>query len=409
MDLVPVVFALLLAGDVPEKVDLRGTVRDGGGAPLKGATVLILTAQPRKGVAKICPTCYVDCWRQATTDENGRFSIDKVDASLLYRVAALTPAHEPGFVAKADPAEGEAQITLSPKAPLPESPRRVVRGRLLDLDGKAVPHAILSAKSGRAAKGTTLSKVLFPGAPPVAITDGDGRFVVIAPREADVLTVEVMARGLATIKLEMATGVEERRFSIGPGCAIRGRALRGGKPAAGLTFGVMQVYQSSDTNVGEASTAVTNAEGRWLLANVVPNDVVAVYSKLADAGAVGATPLRYVETTDDGCVVDLGDLPVAAGVRLTGRVVMPDGRPLPPDSSITVGRTAADFALIALREDGTFSVDVVPNEPLTLQLGVLGYRFAPQNGRVRERIPLQLEGDRELTLQLEAEAWMHAR
>lgn len=398
-----VLLSLLLApaaSEAPEKVDLKGVVKDDMGAPVKDAAVLIFTAQPRKGVGTLCPSCYLDCWRQARTDEKGRFTIEKVDASLLFKVGALTPGHEPAFAPKVDPLAGDAEITLWPKANVPDEPKRTVRARLLDLGGKAVPHAVITTKGVRSGGGASFGSQVSA----VTISDEKGAFGLIGKRDADFFILEVTARGLATTVFDVPPKAEEQTLTIGPGAAIRGRALKDGKPVAGLTFSLVQVERGSGTFVGETTSAVTNAEGRFVLANVLPNELMVMYSKMLDAGRSGAAPLKYVETGDHGSVVDVGDLPVSVAFRVSGRVLMPAGLPVPPDSAVRVGRSNAwDSISVPLAEDGTFAADAVPGEPLNVSLGVRGYRLADKNGRARNSVPMApLERDRQLTITLEA-------
>ena len=393
---------LLAAGaaETAEKVDLKGVVKDDMGAPVKDATVLIFTAQPRKGVGTLCPSCYLDCWRQARTDEKGRFTIEKVDGSLLFKIGALTPGHEPAFASKVDPVAGEPEITLWPKANVPDEPRRTVRARLVDLDGKGVAHAVVTTKGIREGMGNSYGSHLEA----TTITDEKGAFTLTGKKDADFFILEMTARGLATTIFDVPPKKEEQTLTLGPGVAVRGRAMRDGKPVAGLTFSLVQLDRSSGNFVGESTSAVTNAEGRFVLANVVPHDLLAMYSKTLDAATSGATSVKYVETGEHGSVIDVGDLPVRAARRLTGRLVMPAGTTVPPDSSVRIGRPIAwDSISVPVAADGAFAADVVPDEPLTVSVGVRGHRLTDTQGRARRsRTIAPLEQDRELTLTLEA-------
>lgn len=380
MQATTVLLALLLAPAAAEKVDLKGSVHDDTGAPLKDATVLILTARPRKGVATICPTCYLDCWRQATTDAHGDFAFEKVDGSLVFQVGAATPTHETAFANKVDPIAGAAQITLHGRPPLPEEPRRVVRGQLVDLGGKPVPHAVISPEGYRLGSGRGFGSV--PGIPSLTITDSKGAFSLGAAQEFDAVILRVSARGMATTTLDVLTGGVEQKLTIGPGSAIKGRLTRDGKPVAGVTLGIVQSNRASDTFVGER-TAVTNAEGRFVLANVVPRDLTVLYGKMQDCGRYGAVPVRYVETPDHDGIVDVGDLRMEPGARLTGRLVLPEGSNVPPESTLTAfSQTTMDFVVAPVAADGTFTIEGLPHEPLTLSTGLRGYRLSGKNPAV---------------------------
>ena len=140
-----------------------------------------------------------------------------------------------------------------------------------------------------------------------------------------------------------------------------------------------------------------------MLANVVPNDLMVLYSKMADSGERGAVPLKYVETLDHGSVIDVGDLVAGAARRVAGRLTLPVGERLPPDSTVTLFRqTAWDFLTVPVADDGTFATHAIPEEPLSLSVGVRGYRLADKYGRARRAVPLApLERDRTLSLPLE--------
>jgi hypothetical protein len=183
--------------------------------------------------------------------------------------------------------------------------------------------------------------------------------------------------------------------------------VKDGRPLSDVNIGIAQMERSNGTFIGEI-TATTGSDGRFVLANVPVQEVTILYAKTADCGKYGAADAKYVETTNHGGVVDIGDLPVKATPRLTGRVVLPDGQPLPPDSTLSLHRqTAWDHVRVALAADGTFATESLPNEPLSINLGVRGYRVSKTNPGVGVRGTVwiaPLERDRELSLILEPDA-----
>jgi hypothetical protein len=399
-------FLLSTLAPAAPRLDLEGAVQDEAGKPVADAVVFIHTAGPRKGRSSICPSCYLDCWRRTQTSADGRFVFEKVDGSLVFRVGAVTPVHEAAFVSKVDPLEAGARLTLRPRAPVPDAPRRVLRGRVLDLDGRPVPQAVVEPKGWVIRSGdTTTSTFGNPrNMPALTISGDDGRFLLMSGQEVDGLVLEVSARGLASVSFDdVPVGLEERPLTLGPGCSLRGRVLRGGEPLAGITVGAVQKDRSAGTFVGER-TAVTNAEGRFILPSLVADSALIFYSKMQDAPQ--SVPWREVKTTGHDTVVDLGDLAVAAGARLIGRVVLPEGRALPPDATLSVHRTEAwDFVVVPVGEGGRFTVEGLPPEPVRILAGIAGHRLSPEN-----ELPIKqgglwlapLEGDREITVRVEA-------
>ncbi len=73
--------------------ELSGRVVDFQNRPLTEATVLVNTAAPRQGVAVFCPSCYVDCGKRTTTDDDGRFTFSDLDPSLVFDLVATAEGH----------------------------------------------------------------------------------------------------------------------------------------------------------------------------------------------------------------------------------------------------------------------------------------------------------------------------
>src|SRR5690348_5167557 len=71
------------------KPDLTGVVKDSDGQPLPQASVFIYTAGPKIGTGILCPSCYADCRKRATTDAEGRFKIESLDPNLLFRILVV--------------------------------------------------------------------------------------------------------------------------------------------------------------------------------------------------------------------------------------------------------------------------------------------------------------------------------
>ena len=144
--------------------ELSGRVRNLKGEPIAGATVFINTAGPREGVAIFCPSCYLDCGKKATTDAEGRFTLDDVDPSLVFNLVATADGYRAGVTKKwVDPAKEPAFIDLEP-LPTELPPERVLRGRLVDADQKPVVGAEVRPFGARpvAAAGGAASRLPMP-------------------------------------------------------------------------------------------------------------------------------------------------------------------------------------------------------------------------------------------------------
>jgi hypothetical protein len=94
----------------------------------------------------------------------------------------------------------------------------------------------------------------------------------------------------------------------------------------------------------------------------------------------GAVPIRAVKTAAHGSTVDLGDIEVQPGYRLTGRLVLADGKPVPPETRMPASREEAwDSQTATVGPDGRFSLTGLPPEQLSLYTNVRGYHLSPKN------------------------------
>src|SRR6266487_160691 len=164
-----------LGADSPSlnRPDLTGVIKDHEGKPLGEASVFIYTAGPEEGVGILCPSCYADCRKRTRADSEGRFKIESLDPTLLFRVLVVANGHRPEFVSKVDPALKPLEVTLKPgRAEV--SPSQQVKGRVLDPEGKPVAGAVVSIRGVSRGQSTR-----FGGnedIDQVAVTDDDGGF-----------------------------------------------------------------------------------------------------------------------------------------------------------------------------------------------------------------------------------------
>ena len=131
--------------DAKPRHDLSGTVQNQDAKPVPNATVFIYTAEPREGPGILCPSCYADCRKRATTDASGKFTIESLDPDLLFRVLVVAADCQPTFVSKVDPAVKPILVKLKP-ARHGESPDKRLRGRVVDSDGKPIAGAVINVR-----------------------------------------------------------------------------------------------------------------------------------------------------------------------------------------------------------------------------------------------------------------------
>ena len=163
-----------------------------------------------------------------------------------------------------------------------------------------------------------------------------------------------------------------------------GRFVRDGKPVAGAAVGLVQTH-SHETYVGVASIG-TDADGRFNLMNVRPDDTYFLYGLMGTMAGDGALAARLIHVGGEGTRTDVGDLPVVRGHRITGKVLLSDGKPVPPKTRLWLGRVNAhDSQEVELAPDGRFEVSALPTELYRLGVNIKDYRPSLKNHSVSGR------------------------
>ncbi|MFN8096599.1 MAG: carboxypeptidase-like regulatory domain-containing protein [Vicinamibacteria bacterium] len=360
-------------------------MRTPDGRPIVGALVFVNTARPRVGPSVTCPSCYLDCRKRATTDARGAFTVPRLDPSLIFSVGAAADGYAARFTESVEPTGGPLDVVLEPRPPMPGDPRRVVRARVVDSQGRPIVGALVEPighQTGRSPD-DAYSQHFGPfGVDPV-VTGADGRLVLGMTVDADAVLVQVEARDFARKAIAVSTGGAEEVLRLGPGRTLRGRLVRDGRPIAGAVVAAVQVDRRVDTFVGER-TAETDRLGRFLLEHLPPAEALVFYGKLQGLAATGAVAERTIPAAAEGTILDLGDVAVAPGLTVSGRVVTADGRPLPADAKIRVQRRAAwDWVEAELPADGHFTLGPLPREIVEVSVDAPGYSRAAQDANLR--------------------------
>lgn len=363
--------------------ELTGRVRNTRGEPIEGATVYVSTAAPREGVAVFCPSCYLDCGKKARTDAEGRFTIGELDPTLVFYLVATADGHRAGSSKKIDPAKDKAEMQLEPlPADLP--PEQIVRGRVVDVNGKPVVGADVRPFGCRKADRRWWGSL--PGVDGVSITNDEGRFIITAREPAEAFDLEVRSPRHAPRRFALQpTGGKDLELPVEEGAIVRGRLVKDGKPIEGVSVGLVQTDRSSDGFLGETMIG-TNSKGEFQFTFVAPENDFYVYTIMDSMDGRGALPLKRVSVGETGSLVDLADLSTGAAHTLAGQIVLTDGKPLPQKIQILLTREGAwDSQRSILSGDGRFRFENVPNdEPMTFVARVPGYRLAPGRNRFQQ-------------------------
>jgi hypothetical protein len=381
--LLPVLMAATLGAAEPGRPTLSGFVRNAEGKPIQGALVFVSTARPRQGTSTTCPSCYLDCRKRATTRADGAFEISSLDPSLLFQVGAAADGYVATFARDVDPSAGRLGLSLVPEPEAPSSPRQLMRGRIVDADGQPVVGALVDPIGYRLdgdGPSPSWSENFGPFGVSPTVSGTRGQFTFVLPQPADSLYVSVDGRGLAPKTFgRVATGADERVLRMGVGRTIRGRLLRGEQPISHATVGVAQLSRNSETFVGER-TAETDGQGRFLLLNIPPDEPLVLYGKVGGMGEESVLGEREIDAAPEGDVADLGAVGAVAGVILSGKVILEDGKPLPQKTRIAVSRLRAwDTVEAELSATGEFRLGPFPMESVELSIRVPGYELSTEN------------------------------
>jgi hypothetical protein len=381
----------------PDRPDLSGRVVNYAGEPLRGATALIYTAAARVGINPYCPSCYADCAKSAKTDDAGAFIIHSLEPDLIFRVLVVCEGYQPEFVEKVDPFKGPIQAQLRPINQDRLKDRHFIRGRIVDGEGKTVVGAEISPYTFK----TDTFWGFMPGIfDPVAVSNQEGAFLLTSKSPIEYVDATIKARGFAgKIAADLAPGKPEVTITLNRGAFLAGRVVHEGKPLSGVGVGYITVNRSlggdseNRTHYIDRAEIATDEQGRFLFSNVNAGDDLYVYGLMKTLKMYGAIPIHKVKTGGDSATTDVGDLIVEEGHKLAGRIVLDDGKSVPPHTRVLVSREHAwDSQIIELDQDGRFEAVGLPTEELTISAVIPGYRLSPKNVCASPLNPGLLEG-----------------
>jgi len=374
------VLALITVLSVPAAAapaNLTGNIVDEHDAPIAKASVSVYTALPKTGVNVLCPSCYRDCGKHVETGPDGRFFIGDVSDALRFRLLASADGYEPAF---SDYFAGGQGTTLRLRRRAATDASRLVRGCIVDPEGRPIHGAVVARQAVRMARGIGYGEI--PGTDPLSITDEGGEFFLRVPDADTKLDVRVRAPGFAPrITRELAPGEPPITISVNVGGTITGRVVHHGQPVAGLALTFTQPDRNSHFYLGDDEIG-TDQDGRFVMTGLGTDTDYALYVRLGDAKPLTVTLTRIV-TGDDGSAADVGELAAFAGRRVSGRVVA--GGPLPESTRVSLMRGYIDGQVVDVDAGGAFAFEGVPNEPLRLAVHARGYQA--------QEVELPLSGD----------------
>lgn len=380
--------------------DLTGRVTAKGGAPLPvPATVFIATAGPKVGTSVYCPSCYADCVKHSQTDARGAFKIESLDPALTFQILAVAKGYQPQYVSKVDPVKGKpVKIELAPVLAADAGPEHSLGGRVVDPKGNPIEGAVVEVSGIETRDGGGRWGSL-PGVDPLAVTDEKGAFLITAKTPFDSMDLRVSARLFADRSFNSLDRVGPHDLVMTEGAHLRGRVLLDGRPLAGVSVGISGADRDARVYRGHFEVG-TDSRGNFNFVNVPPDTDYQLYTLMDSMDHRGVVPARRIHAGADGESLDIGDLAVVPAHRIAGRVVLADGGTVPPKTRLFVGREDAwDSVQTMPGPDGSFALDGIPAEPVTLSLRIKGYHLSNQNRSLDLMNPFRLVGraDRDIT------------
>jgi beta-lactamase regulating signal transducer with metallopeptidase domain len=345
--------------------------------PIPGATVFVHSAGVREGTSPYCPTCYVDCGKRATTGADGRFTLSGLDSTLVFQLLAVAEGHRPAFIKQVDPRSGEDVSAELAIRPIPDDPDRVVRGRVIDPNGRPAVGAVVESFGCQTAEKRWWGRM--DGVDPLAVTDERGEFALVCDAPVIGLDLKVEARGAVRKNFELVkSDGETHRLELAEGATVTGRVLEAGQPLAGVMIGICQADRGGGTFLGPYRIG-TDDDGRFTLANLPSDGELLVYGIMQSMPDGITLPAKKFMPAE-AATTDVGDLTVVPSHTIRGRVALADGKQLPPHTRVMLSRDEAwDSNFTEAAADGTFAIRGVPPEVVHVSARVKGYRLSPKN------------------------------
>ncbi len=259
-----------------ERTVIRGVIANEKSEPIPNARVDISTAAPKTGRSVFCPSCYLDCQKWAKTDSTGRFEIDNLDITLEFRLVISAAGYKTMRTESIAPDGSQLLFKLSERPDTIDF-QRVVSSVIKSDNGIPVEGALVTTVATIGDRG--LRSIAANGVSP-AVSDRNGHFEIDLLDGISGIDVEVTAEGLCTKRfVGLGPGDGHKELTLSEGAHIVGTVERNGRAVAGMTISVAQTDHSSGLErfFLKAIPTVTDAQGRFVLKNLLPSQEYCVY------------------------------------------------------------------------------------------------------------------------------------
>jgi hypothetical protein len=131
-------------------------------------------------------------------------------------------------------------------------------------------------------------------------------------------------------------------------------------------------------------TIATDAQGNFLFSNVPPERDYFLLGLIRDCHVHGAIPAQPVRVKGNRTALDLGAVAIQPGHRLSGVVVLSDGKLAPAGTRVYLGIHHEEVGLVdglfaPVRADGSFIAAGLPTGRYNLSVRAKDYYLSPKN------------------------------
>jgi protocatechuate 3,4-dioxygenase beta subunit len=341
-----------------DRVSATGRIVDAESKqPIPNATVMVYSAGVRTGYDLACPTCYVDCGKRTTTNENGEFAIGNLSNNLIFNLLVVGDGYSVSQLKKVDPQNQTTPATgVLKKRTTPQDPLQTVKGKIVDRMGQPVRDAMIAQQGLIMENGGRMFGGDEQWIDPIAVSNKDGEFEMSHSRKAKGMVLEVTPRGMAPKLATLDTGGARKTIEVSDGATVRGRLVGpDGKPVANAQL-ALSTHTRSAGMIFRDVLIGTNDKGEFVITNVPAGRVWDLFPRmdaLAPLGLAGAPTM--LETRDDGQDINVGNIQMRPAHTLKGRIVLSNGLPIPAGMRVSIGADRInDRQVVNLSPDGTF-------------------------------------------------------
>ena len=371
-------FALLLSLSVCVVANqsgpaLAGTVAEKGGLPVAGARVQIATAAPRFGAGLFCPSCYRDCAKWTNTDKDGKFALNGLDPSLKFTLLVVKPGMKALQTKLIDPLRGPIDLNMQPvEAGLDQD--RLLRLQIVDASGKPIAGALVDIYGAKTNKQAWYGEV--KGVDPT-VSDSEGNAQLVLPPDFQTVDLDIAAHGTAgALLMGQSPGRSSHRVIVPVGTRVEARLIHKGKPVSGARIAVVQMNRFAGHHFVKAVGAVSDDVGKVVFEHLPAAEEYAIYSLTEGEPQPLVLKTRRFTANENGQSRNLGNLEMIAPQRLAGRLELPAGQTLPPNTKVAFDREPAwDLSSTPVKADGTFVMEGLPPETYSIRLVAKGYEI----------------------------------